>query len=144
MKKSVLTLLFLCSVFALFSSNEKLAENKETTEYKSVEQATKDGFNTIVFFTNTKACKCTATKCQTAGKMLSDYMTNIPEGFVSVTVDLSTDKDTALKYKVVNVPALLIIDKNGEVKSRLEGWQLNEKNLDEKLAQFNEKKQDSK
>jgi hypothetical protein len=121
---------------ALFAKEVVATKAIKKTAYSSLDEALKQGKPVVCLFYTAKACPCTNKKCSDTRTELSTWMGKFDSSLVYYELEVADHNALVQKYKIMTPPAMLIFDKNGEQKFRLESWQITGSEIDKKLSEL--------
>ncbi len=131
--------------FALVATGFAKKKPATPTEASSIEQALSAEKPAAVLFHNSKACKCTLTKCVSSLGIFQEAIEAAPGNYSYLAVDLSVATDLAQKYEAWAIPIVVFFDANGAETSRLRVNEITAEGLQTKLNEIakesNKKKQ---
>ena len=68
---------------------------------------------TLLFFNRSKGCECVLVVYQAADEQISEWRQNYPDLEI-VRIDLDRRADLGRQFNILRVPALFLVDNNGE------------------------------
>ncbi|MGC9315696.1 MAG: hypothetical protein ACP5G4_08765 [bacterium] len=139
MKTHLLIIALIALAFAAVGFAEE-AENGETNEIATLEEALSFGKPVAVIIHNTKVCDCTLKRCTAALELFQTAIEETPGDYISLTVDLAQTPDIGGMFSVKIVPTVIFFDSEGEEITRLQSLQIREEQLLEQLAALTETK----
>ena len=79
----------------------------------------------MALFIQSKACACTAKKCNAAGATFSQTVSDSSSEYTYLTVDIDKQPEYTKKLKLVAVPTAIFFDDHGVEVARLSSWDMN-------------------
>jgi len=128
MKISVLIALLLALAIPIFA---EIAT--QPTAEANLDTALVSGKPTIALFIKSKACACTAKKCNAAGATFSQIVSDSSSEYTYLMVDIDKQPEYTKKLKLVAVPTAVFFDAFGSEVTRLSSWDMNAENISEAL-----------
>ena len=92
----------------------------------------------VIYVTMSKACGCTLTRCRIGDRVVDQVFAGARQGLLQ-RLDYSTEREAVRaifkKYRVTQVPALLLLDEQGNLLWMTAG-ELSATEIEKQLAQF--------
>jgi hypothetical protein len=130
--------LLVLSAAALFSQDTKTVKSTvpaQKSVYADLNEVLKQGKPVVCLFYTAKACHCINKSCSDTRTALSPWVAKLDSSIVYCEFEVADHNALAQKYKIIAPPSLLIFDKSGKQKARLEAWQIKGEEINKKLIE---------